>query len=53
MTILSTVRSWRSRRRTRAELARLSDRELHDAGIPRWRIGEIAAGAPIDPRQVL
>ena len=53
MTILNTLRSWQSHRRTEAELRRLGERELHDAGIPRWRIREIARGASIDPRQVL
>ena len=53
MTLLSTIRTWQARRRTEAELARLADRELHDAGIPRWRIAEIARGGSIDARQVV
>ena len=52
MTMLSTVRAWSARRRTEAELRRLGERELHDAGIPRWRIRDVARGAAIDPRQV-
>ena len=53
MTMLRTLADWRTARRTARELSRLGDRELHDAGIPRWRIEEIAKGAPIDPRQVM
>ena len=53
MTILSTIRSWQAHRRAEADLARLADRDLHDAGIPRWRIAEIARGGAIDPRQVV
>ena len=53
MTILSTIRTWRARRRTEAELRRLADRELHDAGIPRWRIAEVARGGAVDARQVV
>ena len=53
MSIMNTIRDWRTARRTRAELTRLSDRSLHDAGIPRWRIDEIASGSPVDPRQVI
>ena len=53
MTVLTTIRAWRTHRRIEAELRRLGDRELHDAGIPRWRIRDVARGAPVDPRQVL
>lgn len=53
MSLITTLRDWQARRRTYAELARLSDRELHDAGIPRWRLADIARGGPIDPRQVI
>ena len=52
MTFLSTIRAWRDRRATEAELRRLGDRELHDAGIPRWRIADVARGAPVEPRLV-
>ena len=53
MTILNALHAWRGHRRAEAELRRLADRELHDAGIPRWRIAEIARGGAIDPRQVV
>ena len=53
MSIMNTIRDWRSARRTRFELSRLSDRSLHDMGIPKWRIDEVANGSPIDPRQVI
>ena len=53
MTLTKTLRDWRRARRAATELRRLDDRVLHDAGIPRWRIDEIAKGAPIDPRQVV
>ena len=53
MTIVDTIRDWRNTRRTRNELRRLSDHALHDAGIPRWRIEDVAAGHPVDPRQVI
>lgn len=53
MTLTSTIRAWRMRRRTEADLNRLTDRELHDAGISRWRVREIARGAAIKPRLVL
>ena len=53
MNIRTLVRTLQAHRRARFELARLGDRELHDLGIPRWRIDEIARGEAIDPRQVL
>ena len=53
MTFMNTLRDWRTTRRTRTELARLPDRILIDAGIPRWRIDDVAHGAPVDPRQVV
>ena len=53
MTFTQSIRNWRRARRAATELRRLDDRVLHDAGIPRWRIDEIANGAPIDPRQVM
>ena len=53
MTVLNTIRAWNARRRAEAELARLADRELHDAGIPRWRVRAVAGGAPVEPRLVL
>ena len=53
MSIVNAIRTLQAHRRARFELARLGDRELHDVGIPRWRIAEIARGARIDPRQVV
>jgi uncharacterized protein YjiS (DUF1127 family) len=53
--VLALVRVWRERRRTRGELAGMSDRELQDIGIcrseianeiskPFWRAFEAANG---------
>lgn len=53
MTLLNTLRIRRAHRRAVTELACLSDRDLHDAGIPRWRIREIVRGAPVEPHLVL
>lgn len=53
MTIIDTLRAWARRRRVETDLRRLGDRELIDAGIPRWRIRDVAAGAPVEPRLVL
>lgn len=53
MTMTDRFRAWRRSRAARAELRRLDDRTLHDAGIPRWRIAEIAGGAPVEARLVL
>ena len=53
MSTMIMLRTWLMRRRAEAELARLADRTLHDAGIPRWRIREIARGGAIEPRLVL
>jgi uncharacterized protein YjiS (DUF1127 family) len=47
------IRAWRHRRDLSAELSRLDDRTLHDVGIPRWRIADIAQGAPVEARLVL
>lgn len=51
--MIETVRAWRRRRAVAAELGRLDDRTLHDAGIPRWRIADIARGAPVEARLVV
>ena len=53
MTLITSIRDWRQARRTANQLNRLDDRALHDAGIPRWRIREIARGEAVDPRQVI
>lgn len=53
MTLTDRIRAWRRSRAVTAELGRLDDRTLHDAGIPRWRIAEIARGAPVEPRLVV
>ena len=52
MRFIDTIRTLQAHRQARFELARLGDRELHDIGIPRWRIEEIARGAQIDARLV-
>ena len=52
MTLLSNIRNWRQVRETRRQLNRLDDRSLIDAGIPRWRIDDVARGAPVDHRLV-
>ena len=53
MTLLKSIQDWRQVRRTRSALRRLDDRVLIDAGIPRWRIDDVARGAPIDDRLVM
>ena len=53
MTLTRTLRDWNQSRRTANALRRLDDRSLHDAGIPRWRIDEIARGEPIDAKLVM
>ncbi len=35
LSLLDTLRLWRRRARERAELARFTDRELHDIGVTR------------------
>ena len=52
MTLIQRFQTWRRARAVRADLVRLDDRTLRDAGIPRWRIAEIARGAPVEPRLV-
>ena len=42
MTILQNLRDWRAYRRAYAELNRLPTERLHDMGVPRWRVKEIA-----------
>ncbi|MEL6751220.1 MAG: DUF1127 domain-containing protein [Pseudomonadota bacterium] len=43
--MFDTIRTWNRERRTRAELASLSNRELADIGIVRGDIGRIARRA--------
>ena len=45
--ILSKVRAWLLYRETVSELERLTDRDLLDVGIGRWRIKEIARQATL------
>lgn len=53
MALIQRFRAGRRARAVRADLARLDDRSLRDAGIPRWCIREIARGGAVDPRLVL
>lgn len=53
MTFLNTVRHWNAARNTRRELRRLDDRQLIDAGVPRWRIDAVSRGAPVEARFVV
>ena len=53
MILIRRFQAWRRARAVRADLVRLDDRTLHDAGIPRWRIREIARGGAVEPRLVL
>ena len=53
MTLIDRIRDWRHARRIEAELRRIDDRGLHDLGIPRWRIRDVARGQPIEARLVL
>ncbi|MEM7566532.1 MAG: DUF1127 domain-containing protein [Pseudomonadota bacterium] len=53
MTILNAIRQWWTVRGTQAELARLGDRELNDAGIARWNIEAVARGAQPSTAQVV
>ena len=52
MSALTNYRRWRARSRIARELRAKSDHQLIDMGVPRWRIDEIARGAPIDPKLV-
>jgi uncharacterized protein YjiS (DUF1127 family) len=46
------LHDWRERRRIRARLVDLSDRELHDIGISRGEIDYVALNGDIDPRGI-
>ena len=48
-----TYSQWRRYRRTLNELNAKSNRELHDMGIARWRVPEVAKGRAFDRREVL
>jgi len=41
---IATLKTWKEQRTTRAALNALSDWQLHDVGLYRGRIDEIAAG---------
>ncbi len=41
---------WDERRRIRARLSELSDRDLHDIGISRGEVDYVAANRSVDPR---
>jgi uncharacterized protein YjiS (DUF1127 family) len=44
--IAAVYRAWNARRRTIAELSRLSDAQLDDIGLTRWHVEELRAGRP-------
>ena len=52
MSVLHSLDTWRTRRRTTSRLRSMSDSQLIDMGIPRWRIDDVVRGAPIDPKLV-
>lgn len=45
--IAAGYRAWNARRRTIAELSRLSDAQLDDIGLTRWHVEELRAGRPL------
>ena len=51
-TYWNAFQEWRKRRRLRANLCDLSDRELMDIGTTRGEIDYIASNRSIDPRGV-
>ena len=53
MSLMKNLNDYRTYRRTVRDLNRLSNEQLADLGIPRWRVQAVAKGAPIDPRQVI
>ena len=52
MSVMTNYRNWRRRRDAIHRMRSLSDRQLIDMGVPRWRIEECAKGAPVDPTLV-
>ena len=44
---------WRKRRKLRAELDRLSDRELFDIGLARGELDYVASNRTVDPRSAV
>ena len=53
MTLIKNLFEYRNYRRTVRDLNRLSNEQLADLGIPRWRVHEVARGGQIDPAQVV
>lgn len=53
MTLKKTFEDYRTYRATLRELNRMSNEQLADLGIPRWRIRDAARGETIDARQVV
>jgi uncharacterized protein YjiS (DUF1127 family) len=51
-TYWSALREWRRRRKLRADLSQLSDRELMDIGTTRGEIDYVASHRSIDPRGI-
>ena len=48
-----TFQEWRTYRRTLNHLQSLSNRELNDMGIARWRVKDVARGRAFDRAEVL
>ena len=52
MSMIERIHDYRNYRRTLRDLRRLSNGQLEDIGVPRWRVHDVARGAEIDPRLV-
>ena len=52
MSIVQNFNDWRNYRRTVRELGSRSNRELHDMGIARWRVRDVARGYGFDRNEV-
>lgn len=52
MSMIKSFSDYRTYRRTVRDLNRMTNEQLADLGIPRWRVREVAAGGRIDPRLV-
>ena len=51
--MIKSLQDYRSYRRTLRDLRRMSDQQLEDIGVPRWRVRAVARGAQVDPRLVV
>ena len=52
MGIVRDFTEWRRYRRTLQQLRSQSDRNLHDMGIARWRVEDVARGEGYDRTEV-